>query len=430
MKRGLLALLMAYVLSQFYRAFLPVLAPVLAIDIGATADDLARASGIWFLIFAAMQIPVGTALDSIGPRKIAAILFIFGGAGGALLFGFAQTPAHVMIAMGLIGIGCSPVLMASYYILARSYAPAVFGSLAGAMIGFGTLGNLAGSAPLAWSVQTFGWRESMLGLAVISLAVGLLLLAVVRDPVRLATGERGSVLQLLKMPALWPIMAMMLVNYAPAAGLRGLWAGPYMADVFAADVGVIGRVTFVMGAGMILGSFLFGPLERLFRSRKWVIFAGNVSGLLALIALDGAAGLFGRVRHGDAGNHRHFRVIICGHYCACQSVLPRASDGARCDVDEPVWHRRGRDHAVCVRADLCRIPNRHSDRRLCRSVRGFCDFDRPWAAVPICGHKTVSTKPFSLAPRRGKRQHSNQGSNKWVIISSSLVPQETWATKC
>ena len=285
MKRGLLALLMAYVLSQFYRAFLPVLAPVLAIDIGATADDLARTSGIWFLIFAAMQIPVGMALDSIGPRKIAAILFIFGGAGGALLFGFAQTPAHVMIAMGLIGIGCSPVLMASYYILARSYAPAVFGSLAGAMIGFGTLGNLAGSAPLAWSVQTFGWRESMLGLAVISLAVGLLLLAVVRDPVRLATTERGSVLQLLKMPALWPIMAMMLVNYAPAAGLRGLWAGPYMADVFAADVGVIGRVTFVMGAGMILGSFLFGPLERLFRSRKWVIFAGNVSGLLALIAL-------------------------------------------------------------------------------------------------------------------------------------------------
>ena len=285
MKRGLLALLMAYVLSQFYRAFLPVLAPVLAIDIGATPGDLARASGIWFLIFAAMQIPVGMALDTIGPRKIAAILFIFGGAGGALAFGFAQTPLHVMIAMGLIGIGCSPILMASYYILARSYAPAVFGSLAGAMIGVGTLGNLAGSAPLAWSVQTFGWRESMLGLAVISLVVGLSLLAVVRDPARLATTERGSVLQLLKMPVLWPIMALMLVNYAPAAGLRGLWAGPYMADVFAADVGTIGRVTFVMGVGMIFGSFLFGPLERLFKNRKWVIFAGNASGFLALIAL-------------------------------------------------------------------------------------------------------------------------------------------------
>ena len=285
MKRGLVALLTAYVLSQFYRAFLPVLAPVLLQDIGATPDDLARASGIWFLIFAAMQIPVGIALDSIGPRITAAVLFVFGGAGGALVFGFAQTPMHVMVAMGLIGVGCSPVLMASYFILARTYSAAVFASLAGAMIGFGSIGNLAGSAPLAWSVQTFGWRESMFGLAVTSLLVGLMLWAFVRDPDRFGGSERGSVLTLLKMPMLWPIMIMMLVNYAPAAGLRGLWAGPYMADVFDADVRTIGRVTFVMGAAMIVGSFMFGPLERLFQSRKWVIFAGNASGVFALVAL-------------------------------------------------------------------------------------------------------------------------------------------------
>lgn len=285
MKRGLVPLLTAYVLSQFYRAFLPVLAPVLLQDIGATPDDLARASGIWFLIFAAMQIPVGIALDSIGPRITAAVLFVFGGAGGALVFGFAQTPMHVMVAMGLIGVGCSPVLMASYFILARTYSAAVFASLAGAMIGFGSIGNLAGSAPLAWSVQTFGWRESMFGLAVTSLLVGLMLWAFVRDPDRFGGSERGSVLTLLKMPMLWPIMIMMLVNYAPAAGLRGLWAGPYMADVFDADVRTIGRVTFVMGAAMIVGSFMFGPLERLFQSRKWVIFAGNASGVFALVAL-------------------------------------------------------------------------------------------------------------------------------------------------
>ncbi|WP_458791517.1 MFS transporter [Yoonia sp. MH D7] len=285
MRTGLVALLGAYVLSQFYRAFLPVLAPILEIDIGASADDLARASGIWFLTFAAMQIPVGMALDSVGPRKTASVLFLLGGAGGAIAFGFAQTPLHVMIAMGLIGVGCSPVLMASYYILARTYSAAVFGSVAGAMIGVGTLGNLAGSAPLAWTVETFGWRESILGLAAASVLIGVLMIALVRDPTRLNSTERGSVRDLLKMPIMWPIMALMLVNYAPAAGLRGLWAGPYMADVFGADVITIGRVTFVMGVAMIFGSFLFGPLERLFGTRKWVIVAGNGVGVLALIAL-------------------------------------------------------------------------------------------------------------------------------------------------
>ena len=69
MSPGILLLGLAYVLSQFFRAFLAVLTPALGRAIGATPDDLAFASGLWFLTFAAMQIPVGWALDTIGPRK-------------------------------------------------------------------------------------------------------------------------------------------------------------------------------------------------------------------------------------------------------------------------------------------------------------------------------------------------------------------------
>jgi len=285
MARGIAALLCAYVLSQFYRAFLPVLAPVLAVDIGTTPDDLARASGLWFLAFAAMQIPVGAALDRIGPRWTASVLFLIGGAGGAFLFASAQSPAHVTWAMVLLGIGCSPVLMAAYYILARGYPAAVFATIAGALIGVGSIGNLAGSAPMAWAVDALGWRTAMLWLAGTSALVALMLAALVRDPGRVTSSQNGSVLSLLKMPVLWPIFALMLVNYAPAAGLRGLWAGPYVADVFGADVATIGRVTLVMALAMIAGSFAFGPLERLFNTRKRVIFAGNGAGVVALAAL-------------------------------------------------------------------------------------------------------------------------------------------------
>ena len=65
------ALTVAYVLSQFYRAFLAVLAPVLDTDIGASAEDLAFASGIWLAAFAGLQLPIGYALDYLGPRRTA-----------------------------------------------------------------------------------------------------------------------------------------------------------------------------------------------------------------------------------------------------------------------------------------------------------------------------------------------------------------------
>ena len=78
MKAGLFFLVLGYVLSQFYRSFLAVLTPVLGADLGATAADLSFASGLWFFVFAAMQIPVGWALDRFGPRRTAALLLALG----------------------------------------------------------------------------------------------------------------------------------------------------------------------------------------------------------------------------------------------------------------------------------------------------------------------------------------------------------------
>ncbi|AXQ92360.1 MFS transporter [Cereibacter azotoformans] len=285
MRAGIACLVLAYVLSQFYRAFLAVLTPVLKTELGATSEDLAAASGIWFLAFALMQFPVGWALDRVGPRLTSMVLLGAGGAGGALVFGMAQGPAAILAAMALIGIGCSPVLMASYYIFARSYSPAVFGTLAAAVVGIGSLGNIAGSVPLAWAVEAFGWRETLFALAGVTLGVAGAIGLLVRDPGRIEGSANGSLWQLLRMPALWPVLIMMVVCYAPAAGLRGLWIGPYYADVFGASAVEIGRATLVMGLAMVAGSFAYGPLDRLLGTRKGLILGGNLLAALCLIAL-------------------------------------------------------------------------------------------------------------------------------------------------
>ncbi len=287
MRIGITCLVLGYVLSQFYRAFLAVLSPVLGPAIGATAGDLAISSGLWFLAFALMQIPVGEALDRIGPRITASVLLAVGGGGGALIFALAQGPMAVHVAMALIGVGCSPVLMASYYIFARTYSPQVFGTLAGAVIGAGSLGNIAGSVPLAWLVDALGWRAALFGLTGATLAVAAALWLFVRDPERLtpAGGARGSVLDILRLPGFWAILPLMAVAYAPAAAVRGLWAGPMLADIYGADSARIGLATLAMGLAMVAGNFAYGPLDRIFGTRKWVVFWGNVLAALALAGL-------------------------------------------------------------------------------------------------------------------------------------------------
>ncbi|MGB7269589.1 MAG: MFS transporter [Albidovulum sp.] len=287
MKSGLAVLVAAYVLSQFYRVFLAVLTPILGREIGTTPADLATSSGLWFAAFALMQFPVGAALDRVGPRLTATILLGFGGGGGALVFATAQSPASLHLAMVLIGIGCSPVLMASYFIFARIYSARIFGTLAGVMVGLGSLGNIAGAAPLAHVVESYGWRETLVGLAVVTIAVALAIAVVLRDPppIDKKPGQHGSMRELLAIRALWPILALMLVAYAPAAVVRGLWAGPYLHGVYGADASGIGRATLVMGLAMVLGNFALGSIDRALGSRKWGVVAGVSLSALCLGAL-------------------------------------------------------------------------------------------------------------------------------------------------
>lgn len=294
MHAGIVALIAAYVLSQFYRAFLAVLTPVLGVEIGAGPDQLALASGLWFLAFALMQPVVGWCLDHIGPRRTASGLLAVA-ALGAAVFGQAQGPMGLYIAMLLIGAGCSAVLMSSYYIFARRYAPALFGTLAGMVVGVGSLGNLAASLPLSLAVGAVGWRGAMWALAGVTLAVAATVLAAVRDPARVekpADAPAGGLRALIANPALWPILVMMVVCYAPTACLRGLWVGPYLRDVYADSPLALGRAALVMGLAMVLGNFVYGPAERFFGTRKGVVLVGNLvaGGLLLLLALWPAEG--------------------------------------------------------------------------------------------------------------------------------------------
>lgn len=283
---GIVALAIAYVLSQFYRSFMAVMTPALIADLGATKAELSTASGAWFFVFALMQFAVGVSLDRYGPRRTVTLLLGLCGGGGALLFATATAPWMITVAMGLIGAGCAPVLMASFYIFAREYPPARFAVLGSFLVGFGTAGNVIGATPLAAAAEAFGWREVMGGLAVATVLVAVALALIVRDPPRTDHGKADNgllgYLELFRLRELWPILPMLALNYAAAAGIRGLWAGPFLADVHGLDSVAIGNVTLVMALAMVAGNFAYGPLDRIFGTRKWVALIGNLAGALTV----------------------------------------------------------------------------------------------------------------------------------------------------
>jgi MFS family permease len=285
---GIVALTIAYVLSQFYRTFLAVLTPVLTADLAMTKADFALASGLWFFAFAAMQFIIGVGLDRIGPRRTAFWIMAPFGTIGGLLFATAHSPTMIIIGMALIGVGMSPVLMAAVFLFARNYEPARFASLTSIFIGIGVGGAVLGASPLAWAASTFGWRSVMATLALLSFGVAVWLYKTVKDPpieAQATNSGFAGYLDLLKLKALWPLMPIVFFSYAVMIGIRGLWAGPFLTSMQGADAKLIGTITLVMSLAMVVATLSIGKLTEFFKSEKRVALTLNSVVVLACAVL-------------------------------------------------------------------------------------------------------------------------------------------------
>ena len=186
------AFLFAYLLSQFFRSFLAVIAPELAADIGMTATGLGIVSSAWFAAFAVAQFPVGWALDTYGPRRTVPAIMLFAVA-GCVLFGAASDTASTAFAMLLIGTGCAPIYMGSLYYFGRMYPQKHFALISSWMLGLGSGGNLLAATPLAAATETVGWRTTFYLLAAVTALAAATIALIVRDPPAVPTdGARRS----------------------------------------------------------------------------------------------------------------------------------------------------------------------------------------------------------------------------------------------
>ena len=66
---AVVALVSIYIVSQFLRNSVGVIAPDLAAELGLSAAEIGTLSSAFFLAFAAVQLPLGKALDRFGPRR-------------------------------------------------------------------------------------------------------------------------------------------------------------------------------------------------------------------------------------------------------------------------------------------------------------------------------------------------------------------------
>ncbi|MDJ0949828.1 MAG: MFS transporter [Alphaproteobacteria bacterium] len=292
-----------FIISQFYRSAIAVMAPELSRDMGLSAETLGLLTGAFFVASALMQLPVGVLLDRYGPRRVVPSILTVAVA-GALVFASAASGPMLVLGQFMVGLGCSGVFMGGLVAFSRWFPAEKFTTVAGAAIAVSISGTLLSGTPLAAAMEAFGWRNAIYATAAITALVGGSIPLLVRDappghpylsrePETLRQTLRG-VGEVIRNRHIYPILALAFCSYSVVMSVRGLWGGPYLADIHGLGTLAIGHVLLAM-SGAILVSFLgYGPLERRGIGRKRLVLSGGsiTVASFCLLALTSAAPLW------------------------------------------------------------------------------------------------------------------------------------------
>lgn len=302
-----------YFLSYLFRSVNAVIAPDLVRDIGLGASDLGLLTSVYFLSFAAFQLPLGLLLDRFGPRRVQASLLL-AAAAGALIFALGTSKAELIIGRALIGLGFAGGLMSSLKAITLWFPRERWPLINGLFLSAGGLGALSATAPVEAALALTDWRGIFAGLAGLTVAVAATIFMVV--PERAGThgtddlrAQLAGLAKIFRDRLFWRLAPVSIMGMGSNMAIQGLWAGPWLRDVAGLDRSAVALHLLALSAAMTVGFALTGlvadVLKRLGVSLMQTIGGTTAAFVLVLLALTlqvAPAGYWAWILFGLLGN--------------------------------------------------------------------------------------------------------------------------------
>jgi len=281
-----------------------VMVDALMRDFAVSGAMLGNLSAFYFYAYAALQMPVGMALDRWGPRKVMSLGVLLAGA-GCLIFASALSVEVAYLGRTLIGAGAAFGLLGGMLLASAWFSPRRFAMLSGLLMTTGLLGGIVGQAPMALLVEAEGWRRSIVYLGLFALLLGLCMWLVIRDRPPHAAGaksgtpssdrpsaaaEADGVLAALwrvaKHPQTIAIALFSGVISSPILAFGALWGVPYAQTRFGVERPAAAFATSMLLLGFVVGGPFAGWVsDRIGRRKLPLVVGASVGGVAMTAAL-------------------------------------------------------------------------------------------------------------------------------------------------
>lgn len=271
-----LALASTYALVSVYRLSTAVLADELTRAFSVTGTQLGNLHASFFYVYAAMQLPAGVLADKLGARRTVtggALVMSLGG----FVFAGADSYAIAFAGRTLIGLGGSVLFIAILRFCANWFRPTEFARMSGLTLAIAGFGGILATTPLAVAVAFAGWRETLITLSVLGIALSVAAYLIARDAPSDAGFEpvsgaeppgspsfRATITnarRVLSEAETWLCGIILFGGTGINITVVGLWGIPYLVQTYGMSVTLASTFTLLGSLGLLLGPPVVGVIS-------------------------------------------------------------------------------------------------------------------------------------------------------------------------
>ncbi|MFH0879882.1 MAG: MFS transporter, partial [Lentisphaerota bacterium] len=267
-----LAMVSVYFFSYFQRAAIPgTIFNELQADMGLSAAAVASLGSMFTWVYGGMQIFVGMLTDRYGGVRT-----LLGGgllmASGALLFPLSHSTLLLFIARILTGFGASFIYLSILKELDFLFGKRNFTVAVGAMLCVAYCGGMAGSLPFERATAAFGWRNSLLVVAVLMFATlaiaGMVLRRLEQYPKSTRAFSFRPLGEVFHNRACWPLLASSLFSFPIFFVIQTVLGKKFLQDFGGLSSPTSATFILVMTAVSAISVVVGGFLPRILSERR------------------------------------------------------------------------------------------------------------------------------------------------------------------
>lgn len=237
-------------------------------------------SGVYYLGYSLMHLPVGILLDRYGPKKIMSLCILLTVIGLTPLI-FAEHWVYPIFGRLLIGIGSSAAILGLFKIIRMTFSEARFSRMLSLSVTIGLIGAIYGGGPVQTLLDSIGYQSVIVWVGFSGLLLALATYWIVPD---VAYQPQGSVFSNIREVISnrrvigCSLFAGLMVG--PLEGFADVWGTSFLKSVYGFDGTLAASLPSLIFVGMCFGSPVLN-----FISERTKSTLGTIMGAGAFMAL-------------------------------------------------------------------------------------------------------------------------------------------------